>query len=169
LTKTPPRTAFIDFPLAEYAAEHWVEHALFENGSSSVDDGMKRLFDPSKSYLRVWVWMYDPERPWLRLERPESPPEARATPLHYATFCGMPDIATFLIVEHSQDVNARCFDEDTPLHVASRRGDVKLAQVLLEHGAEIEARDGRRRTPILLALKMNMWILFRSFLDRARI
>ncbi len=86
------KDSLIDFPLAEYAVVHWVEHALFENVSPSVDDGMKRLFDPSKNYLRVWVWIYDPERPWLRLERPESPPEARATPLHYATFCGMPDI-----------------------------------------------------------------------------
>src|SRR5258708_5461556 len=40
-----------DFPLAKYAAEHWVEHARFENVSSSVQDGMKRLFDPSKSHF----------------------------------------------------------------------------------------------------------------------
>ncbi len=140
-----------DLPLAEYAAEHWVEHALFENVSSSVDDGMKRLFDPSKSHLRVWVWMHDPETPRPRSWRPESPREARATPLHYAAFCDMPDIATFLIVEHSQDVNARGFNKEIPLHVASRRGDGELVQVLLKHGAEIEARDDGRCTPILLA------------------
>ena len=54
-----------DFPLAEYAAEHWVKHARFESVASKVQDGMKRLFDPSKSHLSVWDWIYGPE--------PESP------------------------------------------------------------------------------------------------
>src|SRR5258708_22890506 len=114
---------------------------------------MKRLFDPSKSHLRVWVWICDPESPWRRFHRPGSPREARATPLHYATFCGMADIATFLIVEHSQDVNACGIDIDgeTPLHVASNQGDVELVQVLLEHGADIEAQDDYGSTPIHLA------------------
>jgi hypothetical protein len=44
-----------DFPLAYYAAEHWVDHARFENVSSKVEDGMKRLFDPSESHFSVWV------------------------------------------------------------------------------------------------------------------
>jgi hypothetical protein len=119
-----------------------VDHAQFENVSSKVQDGMKRLFDPSKSHLSVWVWIYDPESPWRRSERSERPGEARATPLHYAAACNMHDIAMFLIVEHSQDVNARGFDEEeTPLHVSSYRGHVEIARVLLKHGADIEARD----------------------------
>src|SRR6266550_7297880 len=55
-----------DFPLAEYTAEHWVEHARIENVWSKVQDGMKRLFVPTKSHLSVWVWIYDPEAPWRR-------------------------------------------------------------------------------------------------------
>jgi hypothetical protein len=51
-----------DFPLAEYAAEHWVSHALIENVSPKVQDGMERLFDPNRRHLSVWVWIYDPER-----------------------------------------------------------------------------------------------------------
>ena len=90
-----------DSPLAEYAAEHWVEHARVENVSSKVQVGMKRLFDPTKSHLSVWVWIYDPEAPRRRSNRSECPAEARATPLHYATVCNMRDIATFLIVEQS--------------------------------------------------------------------
>jgi ankyrin repeat protein len=131
-----------DFPLAEYAAEHWVDHAQFENVWSMVQDGTKRLFDPSTSHLSVWDWLYDPEDRELRSERSESPAEAWATPLHYAAVCNMHDIATFLIVEHSQDVNARGFDrEETPLHVASRLGLMETARVLLKHGAETEALD----------------------------
>jgi hypothetical protein len=35
------------YPLVEYAAEHWADHARFEGVSENVEDGMKRLFDPS--------------------------------------------------------------------------------------------------------------------------
>ncbi len=140
-----------DIPLAEYAAEHLVGHARFGNVSRKVQDGMKRLFDPSKSHLSVWVWIYDPEdsTPWRRLMGSERPSQAIATPLHYAAFYGMHDIATFLIVEHSQDVNARGFDYgETPLHVSSRHGDVQISLVLLRHGADIEARDDYNSTPL---------------------
>jgi ankyrin repeat protein len=138
-----------DFPLAEYAAKHWVDHARFENVSSKVQDGMRRLFDPSTSHLSVWDWLYDPEDRVLRFDRSESPAEARATPLHYAAVCNMHDIATFLIVEHSQDVNARGFDmKETPLHVASRLGLMETARVLLKHGAETEALDNEEFSPL---------------------
>jgi len=131
-----------EFPLAEYAAEHLVAHAQFEKVSSEVQDGMKRLFDPGKSHLSVWVWINDPEPYQNQSGLSEHPVEARATPLHYAAVCNMLDIATFLIVEHSQDVNARGFSrEETPLHVSSRWGHVEIARVLLEHGADREARD----------------------------
>jgi ankyrin repeat protein len=131
-----------DFPLAEYAAEHWVDHARIEDVPSKVQDGVKRLFDPSKSHLSIWVWIYNPDPLWRRSERSKRPAEAGVTPLHYAAACNMHDIATFLIVEHSQDVNAWDFKRgETPLHVSSRLGHVEISRVLLKHGADIEARD----------------------------
>jgi ankyrin repeat protein len=141
-----------EFPLAEYAAEYWVGHALFEDVSSKVQDGMKRVFDPSESHLSAWLWVYDPDYSGHRFRRSERPGKARATPLHYAAFCGIHDIVAFLIVEHSQDVNARGFDEkETPLHVASRQGHADVAQLLLEHGADADAQDDLKRTPLLRA------------------
>jgi ankyrin repeat protein len=130
-----------DFPLAEYAAEHWVDHARIENVPSKVQDGVKCLFDPSKSHLSVSVWIYNPDPLRRRSRRSERPVEAGVTPLHYAAACNMHDIAMFLIVEHSQDVNACDFLEETPLHVSSRLGHVEITRVLLKHGADIEVRD----------------------------
>ena len=49
-----------DFPLVEYAAEHWVDHARFEDVSRYVEDGMKQLFDPSRPHLAICVWICDP-------------------------------------------------------------------------------------------------------------
>ena len=131
------------FPLAEYAAQHRVGHARFEGVSPNMQDGMKRLFDPSNSHLAVWVWVYDPESPRNKDNRSNRPSRTRGTPLHYAAFCGLHDMVKFLIVERSQDVNARGFDIDgTPLLVASRKGHSQVACVLLKHGANTETRAG---------------------------
>jgi truncated hemoglobin YjbI len=60
----------------------------------------------------------------------------------------------FALVRAGADVNAdsgvqRC----TPLHMAARRGNVEIAQALLECGAEPAARDRRGDTPAERALK----------------
>ena len=137
------------FPLAEYAAEYWVGHARIEDVSSKVLDGMKRLFNPGKSHYSIWVWICDPDRLWSRRDRSERPGKARATSLHYAAFCGLHDIAKFLIVEHSSDVNARGFNSnETPLLVASRRGHADIAQLLFEHGADGNTEDDNNWTPL---------------------
>ena len=108
------------FPLIEYAAEHWVGHAWFEDVSSNIQDGMKHLFDPNTRQLSVWVWLYDPESPEDRYDRPECPSHAAATGLHYAAFCGLHNVVKFLLVERFQDVNAWGFTfDETPLVVAS--------------------------------------------------
>ena len=155
-----------DFPLAEYAAEHWVDHARFESVSSNVHDGMKCLFDPRQCHLSVWVWIYDPEDPNRRFERSQCPSQARETSLHYAAVCGIHDIATFLIVEHSQDVNSRGFsDDETPLHVTVRRGHVELTQILLEHGADREARDKDDWSPLERATSIEHVELIRVLVE----
>ena len=157
------RDGLKDFSLAEYAAKHCVDHARIGNASPKVQDGMRRLFDPRKHHLSVWVWIYDPEEPWRRSRRPV---EARATPLHYATVYNMHDIATFLIVEHSQDVNARGFDEEeTPLHVSTRLGHVESARVLLKHGADTDARDDVDASPLERAAHEGRMELARVLLE----
>jgi ankyrin repeat protein len=161
------RDGLKDIPLVKYAAERWVGHARFENVSSNVQDGMKSLFDPSKDHISTWVWIYDPEDPQHRSSRSKRPAKSSATPLHYAASCGLHDVAMFLIVEHSQDVNARGFDdEQTPLHVALSHSHVQVAQVLLKHGADTKAEDGNKRNPLHLASKNGLVEVARFILER---
>ena len=136
-------------PLAEYAAEHWVGHARFQDVSPNIQDGMKRLFDPSNCHFSVWVWIHDPTCPERSYHRSGCATRAGATPLHYAAFCGLHDVVKFLIVERSQDVNARGFDEEvTPLGVASQWGHTEVARILLEHGTDPEIRDKGDWSPL---------------------
>ncbi len=130
------------FPLALYAAEHWVTHARFEGVSPNIKDAMQRLFDPYNHHLSVWLWIDDPRVRWHRFNRTNHPSQPRETPLHYAAYCGIHEVIEFLIVEREQDVNARGFDHrETPLGVASRLGHSEVARALLKHGADAEVRD----------------------------
>jgi ankyrin repeat protein len=138
-----------EFSLAKYAAEHWVGHARSENVWPHIGDATKCLFEPSEHHLSVWVWIYDPEDGEHRSEDSEFSLQNRATPLHYAAACGLDGIAKFLIVERSQDVNARFFRKDeTPPGVACRMGNLGVVRVLLEHGANTESRDKYDYSPL---------------------
>jgi len=64
------RDGLNNFPLADYAAEHWVEHARFEGVLENAEEGMKQLFDSRKSHLSIWVWIFDQLRDFYRTRRP---------------------------------------------------------------------------------------------------
>ena len=148
------RDSLKDYPLAEYAAEHWVYHARSEDVSRNVEDGMKQLFDPSKPHLMVCIWILDPERPWLnRKYQNERPSPTPGSPLHYAAFWGLHSIVHFLVIELSLDVDSRSVTYGrTPLHLASQNGHKQVAFFLLQCGAYVSAQDKRRGTPLHLAL-----------------
>lgn len=146
------RNSLLKFPLAEYAAEHWVDHVQFEDVRQSVEEGLRRLFDPREPQFLVWIWIHDPMAPsWSRAERTEKPSPPSGTPLHYAAFYGLLSIVKYLIDKplQLQDVHLRGFDdESTPLHVASSQGHVEVARILLDHGADATVQDKYGWTPL---------------------
>jgi ankyrin repeat protein len=155
-----------EFPLAGYAAVHWVDHVRFEDVSSRVQEGMRCLFNPSKSHFSVWIWVLL-RRSRRNRWRQSGFEKFEALPLHYAAFYGLHDIARFLIVERSQDVNA-VSDYKTPLNVALRHGHVDVAQLLLEYGADAEAGDNDG-TPLLLASRYGHVGVSRLLLERGAV
>src|SRR5258707_1081619 len=139
-----------NFPLTKYAGRYWIDHAIFGKVSSSIEDPMKCLFDPSRPHFTNWVWICDidaPSRPILFAPRPTQP---RAVPLYYATLCGFGGVIEHLIATHPQDINARGGYYITPLHAAIQKVDVKddNTKLGLKQGVDINTPDDYKSTPL---------------------
>ena len=148
------RESYVErFPLAEYAARHWVDHALFEDVSSRIKDGMENLFDADKPYFLRWLRIHDMDDDTWGLANGETRPERlEAAPLYYAALCGFPDVVENLLSEHPEHIATRGGACGTALHAASRRNHVNIAQSLLNHGADVNALGQWERTPLHIAL-----------------
>jgi hypothetical protein len=59
------RNAISHLPLAQYAAQYWVDHSRFKDVSSQVQEEIECLFDPTKPHFVAWVWLYNHDRHWL--------------------------------------------------------------------------------------------------------
>src|SRR6267142_2341996 len=164
------RDTLQNYPLAEYAAEHWFEHARFEGVSQSIEEGMKLLFDAGELHFATWVWIHEPNRYWRRGERSERPLPPNGVPLHYAAFCGLNTVVELLAIEHPQDVQSRgLIDHSTPLHLASQQGNVKVARILVEYGADVSAQNNEGSTPLHLVSRSGSmdlaWLLVKHGAD----
>ena len=153
LDKGITRSTLPTFPLAEYAAEHWFEHARFEGVSQNIFGGMKQLFDRRRTHLAVWLWICDPTIPFWKRDKPEKARlTPHGTPLHYAAFCGLPDVVKDLAIEDPQDVNSGSFNgaegEKVPLDLTLREGHLNVARLLIEHGADVAAQSEDGTTPL---------------------
>jgi ankyrin repeat protein len=153
------------FPLAFYAAEHWVNHAQFERVASRIQDDMERLFNPRSPYFAAWVWIYDVDLPiYVRgpLEKHPSPPIATA--LYYASLCGFGGLANYIICTHGEDVNAKSGSYRTPLRAASYKGHIDVVRVLLDHGANVNTTD-KKDTPLISAYRGGHLEIMRLLLE----
>jgi ankyrin repeat protein len=139
------------FPLALYAAQHWVDHAKYELVASQIRGAMEQLFNPSKSYLVAWARLHDVDRDSVRLPVGVLPSWPRPTALYYAVLCGFSELAEHLIVAHAEDVNVKCGFYGSPLHAALYKGHLDAARVLLEYGADKNLENPDGKTPLVTA------------------
>ena len=139
------------FPLARYAAEHWVHHAQFENVSSCIKDGMECLFDADKPHFAAWLRIYNVEG-------------SQVTPLYQAALFGFRELVEYLLIKHPEDLNTKGGSLGTPLHAAVQGRDVGVLLSLLEHGASTTIRGIWDETPLHQAscfgsLEIGRWLL----------
>jgi len=128
-----------DIPLAEYAAEFWVEHAQFEDVSSRIRDVMEYFFDADRPHWAAWLRVCNMDEAWERFTHNAGVP-AHAVPLYYAALFGFYDLAEHLVAKNPEHVNAEGGQLVAPLVAAWRGEHFKVAELLLEHGANIDVR-----------------------------
>jgi hypothetical protein len=139
------------FPLAQYAAEHRVEHARFEDVASRVKDGMETLFDPDKPHFAAWLGIYDMDNDWP-FSLDSGSPEPKPNPLYYSVLCGFYDLVKHLAVKHPQHIGAICGRYRFPLLAALSEDHIEIAELLIELDANVDARETTGETMLLVAL-----------------
>jgi ankyrin repeat protein len=130
-------------PLFKYAAEHWTSHAQVGNVSSILKDTTETLFDLNKPYYLEWIQIHDTgyfnEHYWVEAEG-QFRPRLKAKPLYYAALCGFYELVHHLTVKHPEQVNDRGGNHAYPLVAALSRNYLRVAELLLEHGAHAHVR-----------------------------
>ncbi|KAI0264851.1 hypothetical protein BC834DRAFT_843821 [Gloeopeniophorella convolvens] len=112
----------------QYAADFWDEHARFEDVSMSLLKPMKHLFDPTKPHFASWARIREP--------RQRQP----GTLLYFAALCGLLPIVEHILASGSPDINARGGQRNTALHAALKECSPTVIRLLLDRGADVNAR-----------------------------
>ncbi|KAH9077572.1 hypothetical protein EDB83DRAFT_2285598 [Lactarius deliciosus] len=146
LLRLDEHTGAKGFPLVEYAAQHWVDHAHFEGVSSCVRDGMDDLFDSSKPHFAAWLQAHDMDESWYSFS--DRQPRGAVSPLYYAALCGFYDLAERLIMRHPEQVNVGGGRILAPLPAALYKSHFRVADLFHQHGAAVDVRGFRGRTPL---------------------
>jgi ankyrin repeat protein len=149
------------FPLAEYAAEHWVTHAQFEDVASCVKGGMETLLDCDKPHFEAWLRIYNMDGEFS----PESPYKI-PTPLYYSSLCGFSDMAEHLSTKHPEHVSALGGMYKFPLLAALAGNHIQVAEILLKHGANVDIRGLGERNPLHEAIIGRSVGIVQSLLDK---
>ena len=147
-------------PLAEYAAQHWVDHAQFEKVSSRVRDGMDDLFDISEPHFEAWVKLHDIDEGWSSFMG-----NGVGSPLYYAAFCGFYDLTERLIAKHPEQVNAHGGNNLFPLSAALYKGHFHVANLLYQRGAAVDIHGGFKLTLLHVVSASGQVDIMRWLLD----
>ncbi|KAH7268752.1 hypothetical protein B0J15DRAFT_441888 [Fusarium solani] len=124
-----------DFPMARFAAESWMDHAV----SAETSEDLVRTtvsFLQDKTTFQRWGQLYQADYAWSN-----DPGPPRASGLYYACLGGLAGAARALI--EGADVNAQGGHFSNALQAASSGGHLEVVQLLLDEGAVVNAQGGQ--------------------------
>ena len=152
-----------DIPLANYAAEHWVDHARFKDVPSRVQDTVEVFFNTDKPHHAACLRLHpiDEGRDWDPFTAGNMP---LGEPLYYASFYGFYDLAKHLAAKHPEHVNAKGGRLVSPLGAALYGEHFEIAELLHECGADVNVQSNREWTLLYLSSRTGLvdttrWLL----------
>jgi ankyrin repeat protein len=165
------RAVAVDDPVRQDIVRWVLSQYLFDSLELLLDNGLsvhQKLGEDSEPLLKWICWIDNCDNPELSVrlaalliergaDMTEQCPGDFPTPLHVASWVRNCGLAAVLLA-NGADVNAAATNEDrrTPLHSAVQEywSDRDIIDLLIEHGAAVDARDSREITPLLLAASM---------------
>ncbi|KAK1990129.1 ankyrin [Colletotrichum falcatum] len=148
------------YPLARYAAQYWMSHAV--QADTSRVDTLIREFCQNKHSSKMFYQLYDPDRPW-------DPEPGRFginnTPLLYYVAYGGVICAVEEMLNNGADANAQGGAFGNALQAASFKGHNDIVQTLLDNGADAAIATKYRRTALHTASSNGHVSALRLFLQ----
>ncbi|PVH74235.1 hypothetical protein DL98DRAFT_658902 [Cadophora sp. DSE1049] len=140
-----------EFPLLRYAAIHWPEHARSLARSENIFNLFLPFYDKKSRIRESWLKTY-----WAVKE--DSEPPDSFTLLHLASYFGILPLAENLLktglvnwMKCLQGLNKKDKYGMTALVWAARGGHEAVVRLLLEKGANVEAKGDYKRTALVWA------------------
>ncbi|MGB2697168.1 MAG: ankyrin repeat domain-containing protein [Candidatus Zixiibacteriota bacterium] len=88
------------------------------------------------------------------------------SPLHYAAIFGNLEIAKKLVTNGGTSINEGNIHQMTPLHFACEKGHLDIVTLLLDSGADIDARDGLGRNALMSACSGRSMAVIETLIQR---
>lgn len=122
------------YPLAQYAAEHWWQHTQNVDNvhGCAVFDLTLRLLNAESGALLSRIQLYNPDRPRKGLDLSLTVDDV-AQPLYYAAFVGLSKVVEGILPQ-TTNVNAQGGEYGNTLQAASWYGNEKVVQMLMDAG-----------------------------------
>jgi ankyrin repeat protein len=152
------------FPLANYAAKHWISHARSDDGiiPETLQPLIVRLLHPRSAQFAKWIQHFDSNihssKCWLFANSISSS-------IYYAALRGLFDILEQLLREKGADVNVPGGEYGNALQAASFQGHEAVVRMLVDNGADINAQGGKYGNALQAASRQGHKAVVRMLLD----
>ncbi|KAJ7469650.1 ankyrin repeat-containing domain protein [Mycena latifolia] len=140
-----------EYPLVSYAARNWCHHLLRCHDRNVLFPGAMRLLEDGSPQYSVLIWMKRNQD-----FRPTSP-------LHWCCQEGYIDGVRALLA-NTPDINLQ-LPSGTLLQVASEYGHMDITRLLLQNGADVNARGGLNGSPLRFASGTGQFNLVQLLLE----
>jgi ankyrin repeat domain-containing protein 50 len=129
-------------PFLDYASKYWAQHfRTAEAVSSQLLPNPELICEAGSPIFLTWLPIF-----WPSIFRTNPP---KFTTLAICSYFGFETVVRRLLVRENIEVNAKVEEDGgTALHWAARHGNEVVVRLLLERGADVDAKDDGGKTAL---------------------